>query len=100
MAALFAGAGWFKTWWRAALAGIITGIVAALLSAPIAAYVFGGVTGQAGTDTLVAFFRAAGLDMIGANVAQGTMSDPLDKLITFLVVWGIMQGLPERLKSR
>lgn len=100
MAALFANAGWMKSWWRAALAGVITGLVAAFLSAPIAAYVFGGVTGQAGTDALVASFRAAGLDALGANMGQGIVSDPIDKLITFVIVWAIMLGLPERLKAR
>jgi energy-coupling factor transport system substrate-specific component len=100
MAAGFGAAGWIKSWWKSALAGIITGVVAAFLSAPIAAYVFGGVTGQAGTDALVATFRAAGLDALGANMGQGIVSDPIDKLITFVVVWAIMLGLPERLKSR
>jgi energy-coupling factor transport system substrate-specific component len=100
MAAGFNTAGWMKSWWKAALGGIITGVVAAFLSAPIAAYVFGGVTGQAGTDALVASFRAAGLDALGANMGQGIVSDPIDKLITFLIVWALMLGLPDRLKSR
>jgi energy-coupling factor transport system substrate-specific component len=100
MAAGFARAGWFKEWWQAAVAGLITGLVAAFLSAPIAAYVFGGVTGQSGVDALVATFRAAGLDALGANLGQGVVSDPIDKLISFLIVWAILLGLPERLKAR
>jgi energy-coupling factor transport system substrate-specific component len=78
---------------------LITGIIAAILSAPIAAYVFGGVTGS-GTDALVAMFRAAGLDALGANMAQGVVSDPLDKMVTFLIIWAILLVLPERLKAR
>lgn len=97
LAAVFHQSGWFKAWWRAALAGLITGIISAVLSAPIAAYVFGGVTGT-GTDALVAMFRAAGTDMLGANMAQGVVSDPIDKAITFLLVWGVLRALPERLK--
>jgi energy-coupling factor transport system substrate-specific component len=100
LAAVFNAAGWMKTWWKAALAGLITGIIAAILSAPIAAYVYGGVTGQAGTDALVAFFRGYGLEVLGANLAQGAVSDPLDKLISFVIVWAIMIGLPERFKTR
>jgi energy-coupling factor transport system substrate-specific component len=100
MAAGFNAAGWFKTWWKSALGGLLTGVVAAFLSAPIAAYVFGGVTGQAGTDALVAAFRAAGLDALGANMGQGIVSDPIDKIITFVIVWVIMLGLPDRMKSR
>jgi energy-coupling factor transport system substrate-specific component len=70
-----------------------------LLSAPIAAYVFGGVTGS-GADALVAIFRAAGLDMLGANMAQGAVSDPLDKAVTFFIIWAILQALPNRFKTR
>lgn len=99
LAGVFAKAGWFKEWWRAALAGIITGLVAAVVSAPIAAYVFGGSLGS-GTDAIVGMFRAAGLDALGANMAQGITSDPIDKLISFLLVWGVVRALPQRLKAR
>ena len=99
LAGVFARAGWMKSWSRAALAGLITGIIAAILSAPISAYVFGGVTGT-GTDALVAMFRAAGLDALGANLGQGVVSDPIYKLVTFVVVWAVMLGLPSRFKAR
>ncbi len=100
LAGVFGRAGWMKEWGRAALAGLITGVVAAVLSAPIAAYVFGGVTGSAGTDAVVAAFRASGMDALFSNVAQGTMSDPLDKMITFLLIWAVLLALPQRLKAR
>lgn len=95
----FARAGWLKLWWRAALAGAITGLVAAVVSAPIAAYVFGGVMGS-GTDALVVLFRQAGLDALGANIAQGTVSDPLDKTISYLIVWGLLRALPRSFSAR
>lgn len=100
LAGVFGKSGWMKDWWRAALAGLITGVVAAILSAPIAAYVFGGVTGNAGTDAIVAAWRAAGFDALFSNVAQGTMSDPLDKAVTYLIVWAVLLALPARLKAR
>lgn len=100
LAGVFGQAGWAKVWWKALLAGLITGVIAALLSAPIAAYVFGGVTGNAGNDAIVASFRAFGYDALFSNVAQGTMSDPLDKMVSYLVVWAVMLALPERLKAR
>lgn len=99
LASFFKQGAWMVNWWKSALSGLITGVIAALLSAPIAAYVFGGVTG-AGTDALVAIFRAAGLDALGANMAQGVVSDPIDKLVTFVIVWAILLALPERFKSR
>jgi hypothetical protein len=88
-----------QTWWKMALFGVLTGIVAAAISAPIATYVFGGVTG-AGTDVLVAMFQNLGASVPGASFAQGAVSDPLDKTITYLVVWAIISALPRRLLAR
>ncbi len=83
----------------AGLSGLITGVIAAIISAPTAAVVFGGVTG-AGTDLLVAAFRASGAGVIQSTFAQGAVSDPLDKMISFLIVWAIIQALPRRYKAR
>ncbi|MEW6568248.1 MAG: ECF transporter S component [Chloroflexota bacterium] len=99
MAGAFGRAAWLQQWWKAILAGLLTGIVAAILSAPIAAYVFGGVTGS-GTDILVAAFRTIGLDVLGANMAQGVVSDPLDKMVTYLIVFGVLRALPTRFLAR
>jgi energy-coupling factor transport system substrate-specific component len=99
LAGLFGEALWMRSWWKSILAGVITGLVAAIISAPIAAYVWGGVTGS-GTDILVAAFRQAGLDVMGASMAQGVSSDPLDKAISFFIVWLIIQALPLRFLAR
>ena len=83
----------------AGLAGLITGVVAAIISAPIAAYLFGGVTGS-GTDALVAAFRASGANILASAFAQGTVSDPFDKMTSFMIVYLIIQSLPQRLLQR
>ena len=79
--------------------GAICGVVSALISAPIAAYVFGGVTGS-GTDLLVAAFQQAGSDLITAVTQQGLLSDPIDKTITFFVVFVLLQSLSRRSIAR
>jgi hypothetical protein len=79
--------------------GVGTGIVAALISAPIAAGVFAGVTG-AGTDFLVAAFRQAGADVQAATLGQGLISDPIDKVVTFFVVYLILNAMARRTKAR
>ncbi len=99
LAGLFAEAGWLRQWWKVILAGVITGLVAAAISAPISAYVWGGVTGS-GTDVLVAMFRGIGFGILPASFAQGVSSDPLDKAVTFLVVWLIVSALPMRFIAR
>ena len=82
-----------------AVAGVITGIVAAFVSAPIAAIVFGGVTGS-GTDLLVAALRQGGADVFNAALGQGLFSDPIDKTITSFVVFVILTSLSHRLIAR
>ena len=84
----------FPVW----IGGLTTGIVAATMSAPIAAGVFGGVTG-AGTDALVALFRTLGLNVFQSAFAQGFTSDPLDKTISYTVVFLILASLPVSVRT-
>ena len=82
-----------------AIAGLVCGIVSAIISAPIAARVFGGVTGS-GTDLLVAAFQKAGSDLSTAVLQQGLLSDPIDKTVTFFVVFVLLQTLSRRVIAR
>jgi len=82
-----------------AVAGAITGVVAAIVSAPIAAYAFGGVTGS-GTDAIVAALRQGGADVLNASLGQGLFSDPIDKTITSFVVYLILISLSARFVAR
>jgi hypothetical protein len=79
----------FPVW----VGGLTTGLVAAMISAPIAVWVFGGVTGG-GTDALVALFRTLGLSVFQSAFAQGLTSDPLDKTISYTIVFVILGALP------
>ena len=84
----------FPVW----IGGATTGLVAAMISAPIAAGVFGGVTGG-GTDVLVALFRTLGLNVLQSALAQGLTSDPLDKTISYTVVFLILGALPVTVRT-
>jgi hypothetical protein len=81
------------------VAGLLTGIICALISAPISANLFGGVTG-AGTDFLVAAFRQAGVDVGAATTGQGLISDPIDKITTFFVVYIVLSAMARSAKAR
>jgi len=80
-------------------AGVITGIVAAFIAAPIAASLFGGVTGS-GADFVIAAFRQAGADLEQAVLGQSLISDPVDKVITYFVVYLILGAMAVRTKAR
>lgn len=84
----------FPVW----VGGLTTGLVAAAISAPIAAGVFGGVTG-AGTDLLVSIYRTLGLNVLQSAFAQGLTSDPLDKTISYTIVYLILGALPITMRT-
>jgi energy-coupling factor transport system substrate-specific component len=81
------------------VAGLLCGIVSAIISAPISSIVFGGVTGS-GTDLLVAAFQKAGDDLGTAVLKQGLLSDPIDKTLTYFVVFAILGALSRRFVAR
>lgn len=94
-----ANRGWFKKWYLVFLGGIVQGVLAAICSAPISAYLFGGVT-LAGTDFLVLYFRSMGNDILNSVFYQGLASDPVDKVMTYLIVFVLLRNLPRRLVSK
>ncbi len=99
LAGTFAGLGWFKRFYFVPIAGLITAVIAAIMSSPLSAFIFNGVTGS-GTDAFVAAFRAAGNSILAAATLQGLISDPLDKLLTFMIAYLIIVALPSRLRAR
>lgn len=81
------------------VAGLACGIVSAIISAPISAIFFGGVTGS-GSDFLVAAFQKAGSDLQTSVLQQGLLQDPIDKTLTFFVVFAILGALSRRFVAR
>jgi energy-coupling factor transport system substrate-specific component len=74
-------------------------VISALISAPITAFVFGGVTGS-GADILVGAFQKAGSSLIEAVFQQGLLQDPIDKTIEFIVAFLLLQTLTRRFTAR
>jgi uncharacterized membrane protein YidH (DUF202 family) len=81
------------------VAGLVVGIISAIISAPISSIVFSGVTGS-GTDLLVAAFQKAGDELGTAVLKQGLLSDPIDKTVTFFVVFALLGSLSRRFVAR
>jgi energy-coupling factor transport system substrate-specific component len=91
--------GWFRKWYLVVIGGILQGALAALVSAPISAYLFGGVM-MAGTDFLVLYFRSVGNTLLNSVMYQGFTSDPADKVVSYLIVFFLTKNLPHRLLNR
>jgi PAS domain S-box-containing protein len=87
-----ASRGAFERFHTVLLSGLLVGVAAALISAPITAYLFGGVTGG-GTDYLTSYLTATGANVLQAATIQGFISDPLDKMISFVLAWPLWRIL-------
>jgi signal transduction histidine kinase len=83
----------------AVLAGLLTGVIAALVSAPISAHVNGGATGGGG-ETVIDRIELIGGNVMAAATLQAFISDPIDKAISFGVVWLALQVLPQPFVER
>ena len=81
------------------VAGVACGVISAFIAAPIAALVFGGVTGS-GTDLLVAAFQFAGSDLQTAVLQQSLISDSIDKTASYLIVFALLGALSRRVAAR
>src|SRR6478752_2112370 len=95
LAGMAARAGLFRRFYLAPVAGFITGILAGVVSAPIAAFVFGGTSGL-GTGAIVSAFRAMGDTLLAAITKQALISDPMDKAIVFAIAAMLVYALPRR----
>ena len=78
---------------RILLYGIITGLVAAVVSAPIVAYLFGGVTGS-GSAFIVALFLKAGQQVLSAALLSGLAAEPIDKTLQVLLAVLLYRATP------
>lgn len=98
LAGVAARYGMFRRLYLVPVAGLLTGVAGGLIAAPVAAFMF-GAAGTAGTNAIVAAFRAMGDTLLVAATKQGLTSDTIDKLIVFTVVALIVYALPRRTRN-
>lgn len=94
-AGILARAGLFRTPWGAAIAGAIIAVALAFVAVPIRIFLFGGVTGS-GADFLTAYLTRVGQDLFSSVVVTVITANLADKIVSALLVWGIVRGLPQR----
>ena len=88
----------FKSPLKTVWAGLIVAVVAALLSAPVTAH-FQAAT-YSGNDIITAFFRSMGNNLLQSVIFSGLSSEPVDKVITCLIVFYAIKGLPSHILVR
>lgn len=98
-AGLCARYGLFRTWWLAIISGVIITVFNALVAVPIRLYMFGGITGS-GADFVTSYMLALGNDLFGSVVVTVFTSNLIDKIVTAVLSWTIVNALPERTADR
>ncbi len=99
VAGLCAKYGLFKKWWQAIISGAIITLALSIVAIPIRVFMFGGLTGS-GVDFIIAYLLATGRDLFSAVVFTVITDNLIDKVVTALLAWGIVKGLPRRFTSR
>ena len=92
---LFAQRGFYRKWYLAVAAGFVIGIAAGIVSAPVAAYMFGGATGL-GVDALTLAFRAAGKSILASTFLSGATVEQFDKPLASFVAFLLVHRLSRR----
>lgn len=77
------------------VSGFIVAVISAILSAPVKAYLFGGVTAS-GSDLITALFLKTGHNMFEAVFLSGLSSEPVDKILVSIIVFAALNGLPNK----
>jgi energy-coupling factor transport system substrate-specific component len=99
VAGICAGLGLFKSWWKVIITGLLIALAASIVGTPIGAYLFGGIT-SSGSSIITAYLLATGQDVPRAVLFTNFVVEPVDKIATALLAWGIIKGLSVRYLSR
>lgn len=98
VAGLLASVGMFKGPVQAAISGAIIAVALALIAVPIRVWLFGGVTGS-GADFLTGWLLQTGRDIFSSTLYTVIIANLADKIVTALLAWAILRGLPQRITS-
>ena len=99
VAGLCAKYGLFRKWWQAIISGVIIAVTLSIIAIPIRVFMFGGVTGS-GADFITAYLLATGRDLFSAVIITVIGDNIIDKVVTALLAWAIVKGLPRRFTAR
>lgn len=91
--------GLFKSIPKVIVAGLIITVIGVVVSAPITVFVFSGASGSA-TSLITAAFLASGQEIWTAVFSSSFISEIIDKLVSVLIVYFIVQKMSDRYLSK
>ena len=98
-AGIMARLGFMKTLPRALITACVAGLVAVVISTPLNVISWGGTTGNFWGDAVFAATQAAHMPVLLGSFLDEVVVDVPDKLITLIVVFFILKGLPKKLTA-
>ncbi len=84
---------------KAMLTAVVGGTAAVVISTPLNILFWGGTTGNVWGDALFAFTQAKGMSVGMGSFLDELVVDVPDKLLTLIIVYLIIKGLPKKLTS-
>ncbi|SEM99272.1 ECF transporter S component [Lihuaxuella thermophila] len=97
VAGILAAKGWFDSFGKMLMAGLVIGVSVAIVSTPLNIIFWGGQTGNLWGDALFALLMAQGMPMWLASFLNEITVDLPDKLVTVFVSTIIFRRLPHQL---
>ena len=83
----------------ALITSVIAGLVAVCISTPLNVIFWGGTTGNVWGDAVFAATQASNMPVMLGSLLDEVVVDVPDKLITLIVVFFILKGLPKKLTN-
>ncbi len=95
-AGLFAGWGYFKNIWKAAIYGLIIGVICGVCGSIVTVAVYGGYTASP-TGIITGFIvKTFNLGLFPANTISECFSDIIDKIPSAIFTFLIVRAIPNR----
>ncbi len=91
--------GFMETFLKMLLTACVAGLAAVVISTPLNVIFWGGTTGNVWGDALFAASQAAGMPVFLGSFLDELVVDVPDKLLTLIIVFIIIKGLPKKLTS-
>ena len=96
---IMARLGFMDTFGKAMVTAVVGGLAAVVISTPLNILFWGGTTGNVWGDALFAITQAKGMGVAVGSFLDELVVDVPDKLLTIIIVYLIVKGLPKKLTS-
>ena len=99
MVGILARVGFMKTLPKSFICALGGGLAAVCISTPLNILFWGGTTGNVWGDALFAATQASGMSVGLGSFLDEIVVDVPDKIITIIIVYLIVKGLPKKLTA-